>query len=272
MPSSTLSPLLSLSSVAAIAHRGGSRLRPENTMSAFAHAASLGVDAIECDVHLSRDDELMVIHDPTLERTTDGRGPVSACTARELAELDAAYHFTDADGGSFRGAGVTIPTLPAVLRQFPGMPFIVEIKGADIRAAGRVWDVIREAGAESRVIVGGFSLGVLQAIRERAGHLVTSASSREVQAALRRAWIWMGPGRHRYQLFQVPVQLKGRPVLTQGFVRAARRAGVPVQAWIVDDPNQMRRLIGWGVTGLISDRPDLAVAVARTANRTTADR
>jgi glycerophosphoryl diester phosphodiesterase len=79
------SRLLSLTDVTAIAHRGGSKLRPENTMVAFDHAVAIGADAIECDVHLSHDGEVVVIHDPTLDRTTDATGPVSARTARELA-------------------------------------------------------------------------------------------------------------------------------------------------------------------------------------------
>src|SRR5207244_43725 len=95
---------LSLSHVTAIAHRGGSKLRPENTLVAFDHAVSLGVDAIECDVHLSRDRELVVIHDPTLDRTTDARGPVSAMSAAELARVDAGFRFGGDGRHPFRGA------------------------------------------------------------------------------------------------------------------------------------------------------------------------
>src|SRR5512134_2212691 len=80
---SMIERLLSLTDVAAIAHRGGARLRPENTLAAFDHALSLGVDALECDVHLSRDGEPVVIHDPTLDRTTEASGPVAARTAAE---------------------------------------------------------------------------------------------------------------------------------------------------------------------------------------------
>ncbi len=85
--------LLSFDRVVAIAHRGGSALRPENTILAFDHAVSLGVDGLECDVQLSRDDEVVVIHDPTVQRTTDGTGAVRDFTADELARLDAGAQF-----------------------------------------------------------------------------------------------------------------------------------------------------------------------------------
>src|SRR5262245_29945224 len=90
----------------AIAHRGGSKRRPENTLVAFSHALSVGVDAVECDVRLSRDGQPVVIHDETLDRTTDRTGRVAALTAAELAQVDAAHHFGAAEGFPFRAHGV----------------------------------------------------------------------------------------------------------------------------------------------------------------------
>ena len=263
MPPAILSPLLSLSTVTAIAHRGGSRLRPENTLTAFAHAVSLGVDALECDVHLSRDEEVVVIHDPALERTTDAAGPVSARTAAELAGVDAGFHFA-ADGAfPYRGKGIGVPTLAALIGEVRDLPIVIEIKGESPRVAERALAVVKAAGASDRVILGGFSAVVLEAVRRWPGPIVTSASSREVQSALRRSYIWLTPRRSGFDLFQVPVRLKGQPILTRALVRAARRAGIPMHAWIVDDRDEMERLVTWGVTGLISDRPDIAVDVAR---------
>ena len=256
-----LSPLLSLSRVTAIAHRGGAALRPENTMTAFAHAVALGADALECDVHLSRDGEAVVIHDATLDRTTDVTGPVAALGVRELARADAGYRFGAAEGFPFRGKGCGIPTLTDVLSTWPGVPVVVEIKGDRAETAARVLDVVRELGAEHRVIVGGFSAIVLEAVRRSGRRVITSASSVEVQSALRRSAVWLTPRRTGFDLFQVPIRLRGRRVLTRAFVRAARRARVPVQVWIVDDAREMRELVSWGVTGLISDRPDVAIEV-----------
>jgi glycerophosphoryl diester phosphodiesterase len=89
----------------------------------------------------------------------------------------------------------------------------------------------------------------------------TSAAREEVQRALRRATVWLAPRPSGYQLIQAPYRLRGRRIFGRAFVRAVRRGGLPLQAWIVDTEADMRRLITWGVTGLISDRPDVAVEV-----------
>jgi len=255
MPSS----LLSLDTPVVIAHRGGARLRPENTMLAFEHAVALGVDAIECDVHLSKDGQLVVIHDATVDRTTNATGPVAGFTADALAGLDAAWGFTDLEGRQrFRGEGVGVPRLEEVLRRFPATPFVIEVKGDDPAVVPTVIDVLRQNDREGSVIVGGFSRRVLQAVRVQAVDVVTSASRSEVRAALYRAWFWLPPTPTGCQLFQIPYRFRGRQVLTRRLTRAIRRASLPVHAWIVDEPADIRQLLAWGVTGIITDRPDLA--------------
>ena len=246
-----------------IAHRGGSKLRPENTMAAFAHALDLGVDALECDVHLSRDGEPVIIHDATLDRTTDGTGPVAALTARELAHVDAAYRFAPERGFPLRGQGIAIPRLADLLTGCRERPVIVEIKGDDPRAADRTVDVVVAAGAAERVIFAGFSHPVLSAIRARSHAFVTSASRQEVQSAVRLAYLLLRPRRPAYRVFQAPLRFGRRQVLTRALVRGLVRAGVPAHAWIIDEEAEMRMLLGWGVMGLISDRPDIALRVVR---------
>ncbi len=257
------SSLLSLTAVSAIAHRGGSKLRPENTLAAFTHAQSLGADAIECDVHLSRDGEVVVIHDFTLDRTTNATGPVSAKTARELAALDAGYWFTAAGAHPFRGQGIGVPTLHEVLTQAAAMPVVIEIKGEDERTARRTLDAIDRAGARDRVVLGAFSHAVLSYVRRQAPDLATGASSIEARSAVRRAFFGLGQRNDAFHVFHVPFVWHGRRRFGRRFVHAARRSGRPVQAWIVDDADQMRLLLSWGVTGIISDRPDVAVTVTR---------
>lgn len=258
-----LSRLVSLQHVSAIAHRGGSKLRPENTIAAFDHALSFEVDALECDVHVSRDGEVVVIHDPTLDRTTDRSGPVRALTADELGRVDAGYHFSPDAGYPFRGRGCGVPRLRELLDRYPGTPFIIEVKGDDPAAARRVIEVVRDAHAADRVILGAFNHAVVCAVRALAADVVTSASVTEARAALTRSYFALAPRRTGFRLFQMPFRLRGRQLLRRSFVRAARRAGVPVQAWIVDDPDDMRRLIDWGVTGIITDRPDIAAVVVK---------
>jgi glycerophosphoryl diester phosphodiesterase len=256
MPSS----LLSLDTAVVIAHRGGSRLRPENTMIAFEHAMALGVDAIECDVHLSKDGQLVVIHDATVDRTTNAVGPVAGFTADALAGLDAAWGFTDLDDGRhrYRGMGVGVPRLTDVLARCPSIPFVIEIKGDDPAVVPTLVALLKQHGREDSVIVGGFSQRVLGALRRQAPAIVTSASRNEVQAALYRSWCWLPPKATGCRLFQIPFRFRGRQILTRRLTRAVRRGSLPVHAWIVDDPADIRQLLAWGVTGIITDRPDLA--------------
>src|SRR5215471_4830068 len=108
------------------AHRGGSALRPENTILAFDHGLSLGADGLEFDVHLSRDGVVVVHHDATLDRTTNGHGPLTALTADELNRLDAAAHFA-----GFEGTAGGVPTLRDVLRRYSDASIIIELKVND---------------------------------------------------------------------------------------------------------------------------------------------
>jgi glycerophosphoryl diester phosphodiesterase len=258
--------LLSPTRVVAIAHRGGSVLRPENTIVAFDHAVELGVDGLECDVQLSRDGAVVVMHDPTLERTTDGRGPVAAHTLDELERLDAGATFGPDRGWPYRQRDVGVPTLAALLTRYAHLPVVVEIKTDSVEAAERTLAVIRDSDAEDRVIVAGFHHRVLAHVRRLAPHIPTSASRPEIGET--RIWSWLGlnPRLSGYRVLQAPLRFRGRQILREHFVRAAARVQVPVHAWIVDRPEDMAMVLGWGVMGLISDRPDLAVEAARAAN------
>jgi glycerophosphoryl diester phosphodiesterase len=248
-----LSRFFDLQHILTIAHRGGARLRPENTMPAFEHAVSLGVDAIELDVRLSHDLEPVVIHDATLDRTTDARGPVANLTVAELARVDA--------GGGVSGAGIV--SLAEVLARWPGMPFVVELKGESAELARRTAGVITEARAGERVVIGGFNAVSMRAAREAAPAVATSASTPEVRWALFRSYLALPPKPTGYRVFQVP-EIRGlRRVVSPRFIRAARRAGIPVQVWTVNEAADMRRLIGWGVSAVITDRPDIAIDVVR---------
>ena len=244
--------------VSAIAHRGGSKLRPENTRAAFEHALSLGVDGLECDVHLSRDGVPVVIHDPTLDRTTDASGPVAARTAAELTGIDAGFQFGESDGFPFRGRGVRVPVLAEMLDLSGDTPVIIELKGEDPAIVPPVLEVIRRARRPDRVMFGGFSHTVLDAARMLAPEVQTSASRLEIERAIRRAYFRLGPGRTGCTLFQVPIRFHGRDILTAALTGILRRGGYDVHSWIIDDPEEMQTVVNWGVRGLISDRPDAA--------------
>ena len=256
-------PVLSLEVPRVFAHRGGSRLRPENTIVAFDHGLTLGADGLEFDVRLSRDGIAMVHHDETLDRTTSGTGRLAAHAAEDLERLDAGHHFVGLDGQPFRGQQCRVPRLAAVLARYPGVPCIIELKGSDPEIARRAVEVVRAAGALGRVCFGGFSDAVLREARAQGPDVTTSAAREEIRWFLYRSWLHMAPRSTAYRGFQVPETSGATRVVSPRFVRAARRAGLPVQVWTVDEPARMEKLLGWGVRGLITDRPDLAVPVVR---------
>jgi glycerophosphoryl diester phosphodiesterase len=243
------------------AHRGGAKLAPENTMLAFERGLAYGSDGLELDVHLSRDGVPVVIHDRTLDRTTDGTGEVSAHTAGQLARVDAGYRFA-ADGGfPFRGQGAGVPTLEEVLRAFPDARVIVEMKQAVAELARAVIGVLHRTAAVERACVGSFYRRGLEVMRAEAPHIATSASENEARWTLYRSWCaWPFRRPRPYAAFQVPEYAGRLHVVTRAFLRQAHGDGARVDVWVVDREEDMVRLFEWGVDGVITDRPDIAVS------------
>ena len=246
------------------AHRGGAALGPENTLAAFDLGLAAGADGLELDVHLSADGVAVVHHDVTLDRTTDATGPVAARTAEELAEVDAGYRFAQNGGFPFRGLGVGVPTLAAVLARYPEVPLIVEIKGPVAALGEAVARAVEAAGAVDRVCLAGESALAVGAARRALPAAATSATRAEVRRAVYRTWLGLGVGRPAFGSFQVPETTGVTRVVSPRFIAAAHRAGVLVEVWTVDRVRHMRRLLEWGVDALISNRPDEAV-LARDA-------
>ena len=226
------------------AHRGGSKIGPENTIAAFDRGLAAGADGLELDVHLSRDGIAVVHHDATLDRTTRAKGPLKDRTAAELAALD-------------------VPKLRDVLTRYPGTPIIIELKQRGAALAGAVVAEVRRAGATDRVCIGSSSVTALRACRACASDIATSGARFEVRMALYRSWCGLPPGRVPYQAFQVPETSGGTRVVSPRFVQLAHKSGIAVHVWTVDEPDDIRRLLDWGVDGIISDRPDVAVEVVK---------
>lgn len=239
-----------------IAHRGGSGLAPENTLAAFRQAVDdWDADMIELDVHATADGECVVIHDPTVDRTTDGTGRVATMTLAELRRLDAGYRFTPDQGKTypFRGRGVRIPTIDEVLEALPGIRLTVELKVGAAQAP--LFEAIRRHGAEDRVIVAAEH----ESSRTLFGGFrgPSSASSRQVlhfyilhRLGLSRFW------RPPVVAVQIPEKWKGRQLLTPRLVRAFHGRGMAVHIWTVNEVDAMARLLDWGVDGIVTDRPD----------------
>jgi glycerophosphoryl diester phosphodiesterase len=249
------------------AHRGGARLAPENTLPAFDNGMACGADGLECDVHLSSDGVPVVIHDRTLERTTDAAGAVSARTAGELARVDAGYHFARDGTFPFRGQGIGVPALEALLRRH-AVPTIIELKQGLPQLARAVADVVRRAQAVDRVCVGSFHRLAITTMRAEAPEIATSACEPEARLTLYKSWFRLPSLRRKpYVAFQVPERAGSLRVVSRAFVRRVHGEGATVQVWVVDRPEDVVRLFEWGVDGVISDRPDLA---ATTRNNWTA--
>jgi glycerophosphoryl diester phosphodiesterase len=269
-------PALSLGRPQVFAHRGGAALRPENTIAAFDHGLSCGADGLEFDVHLSRDGVVVIHHDATLDRTTDHRGPLAALTAAELARVDAGHNFVPRGQSGhppFRGAGCGIPTLREVLHRYRNIWIIIELKLNDPVLAHRTIDEVRAADAIHRVSLGSFGTRVLRAARTYEPRIRTGSSREETRLALYRSWCRWPVSNPPFDAYQVPEFAGSTRVVSRRFVNHAHRCGIAVQVWTVDTESDITRLIDWGVDGIISDRPDIAVEVvrARTATRSPAN-
>ena len=255
--------------VSVLAHAGGNLLWPDNTMVAFNGAAAMGADVLELDVHRVAEGEFVVIHDATVDRTTDGTGEVAQLSMLELRRLDAGYRWTPtgpsaAEEGEFpyRRAGVTLPTLTEVLGAFPDKAVNVEIKQNDPDVADALCALIRDQGAAERVMVGSFHGAALTRFRRACPEVATSASENEVIVFLAleklRLSAILTP---QYEALQVPISQYGIGIVTQHFVDAAAARGVDVHVWTVNESATMRELVGLGVSGLITDRPDRALRI-----------
>jgi glycerophosphoryl diester phosphodiesterase len=255
-------PFFGTSKPRVFAHRGGCALGPENTVPAFERGLAVAADGLEMDVHLSSDGIVVVCHDETLDRTTDATGPLNKYTAAELSRVDAGYRYVDAAGRfPYRGCGAGIPTLRDVLRTFRDVPIIIEMK-VDHPEMGRAVsaDVVA-VSAVDRVCVAGDGSRAVRAAREALPALATSATRRDVRLALYRSWARWPVRRTEYGGYQIPETSGLTRIVSPTFIRYAHEAGLEVQVWTVDEAADMDRLLEWGVDGLISNRPDLAVSV-----------
>lgn len=226
------------------AHRGGSALAPENSIAAFDNGLALGADGLELDVHLSRDGEVVVHHDRTLDRTTTLSGPIAERTAGELARAN-------------------VPRLAEVLARYRDSRIIIELKVNHPALAEASVAAVRQARAVDRVCFGSFGLRVLRAIRALEPAVATSGAREEVRWALYRSWCRWPVRRVGYAGYQVPEYAGSTRVVSPRFVDYAHRAGLAVQVWTVDDAADARRLLSYGVDALITDRPDTIVPFVR---------
>jgi glycerophosphoryl diester phosphodiesterase len=240
-----------------LAHRGASALAPENTIEAFRLAVEAGAGGLELDVHMTRDGHIVVIHDATVDRTTNGTGAVSEMTLEELRRLDAGHNFSPEGGPTrpYRGRGVRVPMLAVNIEIKAGTPGIEE----------KVLGVLREANALGRALVVSTPHDIVKRFRKvSGGHVSTGASRWEIGVFYISSRFRLERlVRPAYDALQVPLRHRGLPVVTPRFVRAAHARGVRVDAWTINQADEMRRLLDLGVDVIMTDRPGMLAEVLR---------
>ena len=233
-------PYLDSAHPAALAHRGGAKEAPENTIAAFARAVRLGFRHLETDVQLSADGEVVICHDSRLGRVTGSAAKVGDLTYAQLAQL--------------RVRGEPIPRLVDLLESFPGARFSIDAKTEAV--VEPLLDIVARLGVFDRVCIGAFSDRRLGRIRRLAGGAVCTTVGPAAIGRLRLASLGLGKAAGvEGDVVAAPPSWRGRDLVDRAFVGAAHSRGLRVHVWTVDDPERMRRLLDVGVDGIFTDRP-----------------
>ena len=243
-------------------HRGAAGTTPENTLFSFRRGLEDGATFIELDVHASRDGEIVIIHDETVQRTTDGAGTVREMDVSELKHLDAGFRFTP-DGGAthpFRGLGIGVPTLREFFSDFPGTKATLEIKELSAPAIETLFDLVEEFGKAEEVLVAAEDDAMMAAaravIRRRGLPVATGFSTGEIRGFMTPLWTGQEPPPDvPGQALQIPRRYQGVDLVTRASVDAAHGRGVEVHVWTVNEVDEMRDLLALGVDGIITDYP-----------------
>lgn len=250
----------------AVGHRGAAGHAPENTLVSFEKAVEFGVKVLEMDVHLTADRQLVVIHDQTLERTTNGVGRVRDRTMDELRRLDAGYRFTP-DGGQtypWRGRDVRLSTLDEVADTYPDHSFVLEIKPGDPVMGEAVAAFCNARNQPHRFLVGSFYDTVMRVFRRSAPAYATGAGRAETKRFVFRAWFRSSARQPLpFEALIIPRTHRGLRVATKRVIQEAQEAGLQVHVWTVNLPSDIQTLFRHGANGITSDYPDRTMSILR---------
>lgn len=255
-----------------LAHRGGAHLEPEHTMLAFEKSAQLGVDGFEIDIRLTKDEEIIVFHDATVDRTTEGYGSVSEMTLAEINALNHGYQFEDLTGAfPYREQKVDVVTLRELLESYPNMLINIDIKDAPDTYEGslmpsKLWRLIEELGVENRVVVTSFYGEQIDRFNLYAQNQVAlGAGESDVRKAFASFSSQFGHLYHpKVDVFQIPPKSGVVSLDSPKFIQFLSNLNIPVHYWTINDLVTMNKLIHNGAQGIITDRPDIAVELLQT--------
>jgi len=242
------------------AHRGTSLLAPENTQAAFDLALRYRADVLETDVRLSKDGIVMVTHDETLQRTTNGSGLVRDYTASELKRFDAAHGFVDVYNQPYCGGPLPMLTLAELFDLYPTTGINIDIKDNVLQAANAVANVIldrqKKGLCKQWINVGSFHANVIKQFRVCAPQISSAASRQEVARVVFGSTRRIVPA---YRLLQIPVSYWGIRLTGDRLIDKVHRMDCEVAYWTINDAVQIQSLLKKGCDGVVTDRPDLAL-------------
>ncbi|UBH13941.1 glycerophosphodiester phosphodiesterase [Macrococcus armenti] len=250
------------------AHRGGLYLRPEHTMAAFNNAHALGVDGFEIDIRLTKDHQVVVLHDETVDRVSNGSGLVFDHTLNELKQLDFGFQFKDLNGAfPYRHhADCKVVTLHELINAFPEMRINIDIKDAPDTHAGRyvieaLYNVIKYCDAFDRVVITSFYDAQIKRFRNRCDAKVAYGAG---QGEVAKTFLMFQSGYGNFtridaDTFQIPVQFNGIALDTQKFIHWLQKQNVAPGYWVINSIDQMKQLLNNGAHTIVTDRPDIAV-------------
>jgi glycerophosphoryl diester phosphodiesterase len=252
-----LNVLLELDRRPVIAHRGGGARAPENTLEAMRLAIADGADGLEFDVWLSADGEVVVIHDPTVDRTTEGTGAVERMTLAELKSFDAGFRFSARPLDPVTTVKHRIPTLDEVLQSFPGVPLLIEIKTPLAASATR--RLIENHAAEDRCLIDSFRSTALNFFR--GSRIARGAGQSGVIRLLARSFMGaQSPIPSDVSALCIPQKYHGVPLPVRHLAGTMRSARKPIHIWTVNQPDEARAMWGLGASGIITDNVPVILA------------
>ena len=257
-------PFDSLSHPLVIAHRGSMTLGPENTIYTFDLALSAGADVLEMDVHPSADGEIMVIHDSTVDRTSNGNGEVRSHTLKALQELDFAWNFSlDGEGFPLRGQGITIPTLEEIFDRFPDRQLSIDIKEDDSSFAAEVVKLVLKRGKRDQVSLASFFPSIAELLRTTVPPLHVAADRPQAVRLLMTRLPGLRLTGELPSSYMLPDHLGPLTVASKALIDTVHRAQRRCYFWTIDSQETMRRVLRAGADGIITNRPDLLFAVRK---------